>query len=111
MVDPRSSHRPSHDESDRPALLVHAPDVLVRRTSCSAVVLGSQRSPLVLRGTAVAIWDAFERVQSIEDGAAGLAAEYDAPVDVVYRHMTDVVERLLQIDALTSPQSADDVRP
>ena len=101
MVDLRSSHH----ESDRPALLVHAPSVLVRRTASSAVVLGSQRSPLVLRGTAVAIWDAFERAQTIEDSAANLAAEYDAPVDVVYRHVTYVVERLLRIDALASLQT------
>jgi hypothetical protein len=74
----------------------------VRRTANFAVVLGAQDEPVVLRESALAVWDAFADPASVDDVAARLASVYDAPVTVIRPEVARVVDELVAIDALTA---------
>jgi hypothetical protein len=81
-------------------VLTRAPETLERRTHSSVVLLADE-PPIVLRGTAIAIWDSFARPCSVADVARALADAYGAPVDVVQRQMLPVLDDLLCARALT----------
>jgi hypothetical protein len=81
-------------------VLTRAPGTLERRTETSVVVLADE-PPIVLRGTGVAIWNAFASPRAVGDVAAALADSYGAPVDVVQREMVPVLEDLERAHALT----------
>jgi Coenzyme PQQ synthesis protein D (PqqD) len=82
--------------------LVRAPSSLERRTEHSVVVLGDT-TPIVLRGTGVAIWDAFASARSVDSVATMLARRYDASPNRVLREMLPVLEGLLAAGALRIP--------
>jgi hypothetical protein len=88
------------------AVFVRAPSALERRTH-DAVVVAGRDDPVVLRDTAVAIWDAFEVAGSVEDVAALLAARYCAPRELVQREIMPVVEALWQVGALVEVVGPD----
>jgi hypothetical protein len=83
-------------------VFAHAPSVLVRRAADFVVVLGAQDEPVVLRDSALAVWDAFAEPASIEDVATSLASVYDAPVTVIRPEVARVVDELAAIDALVA---------
>lgn len=80
-------------------VLVRAPKSLERRTVESVIVLGD-KVPIVLRGTGIAIWEAFATARSIDDVVALLADSYREAPDIVRREMVPVVEQLYREGAL-----------
>ena len=82
-----------------------APAVLARRTRESIVVLGDA-APVVLRGTAVAVWEAFATPRMVADVVAELAAGYGEPPAVIEREVLGLLERLWvegAVVAVTAP--------
>ncbi|HYL51433.1 MAG TPA: PqqD family protein [Acidimicrobiia bacterium] len=51
-------------------------------------------SPIALRGTALAIWDAFAAPRSVDDVAQELATVYDVPLDSVRAEVVPLVQAL-----------------
>jgi hypothetical protein len=86
-------------------VLCRAPGVLERRTRISVVVLGAA-PPMVLRGTGVAIWDAFATARTVGAVVAELASAYGAPVATVQREVVPVLEDLADAHALTEPDAS-----
>ena len=86
-------------------VLVQAEGSIERRTARSVVVLAS-RAPVVLRSTAVAIWDAFSTPRSVADVASELAAAYHASPETVARDVEPIVRHLLAERALTIAAAA-----
>ena len=80
-------------------VFARVPNVLVRRTSTSVVVLADPPA-VVLRGTGVAVWDVFETPQSFGDATAVLSRRYAAPIDVVRRDVHGVLVDLQRANAL-----------
>src|SRR3954454_19266105 len=83
-------------------VFAHAPSVLVRRTANFAVVLGAQDEPVVLRDSALAIWEAFAAPSSVDTVATMLAVTYDAPAAVIRTEVARVVDELVGIEALVT---------
>ncbi|MGH8976917.1 MAG: PqqD family protein [Acidimicrobiia bacterium] len=83
-------------------VLTRAPETLERRTRSSVVLLANEL-PIVLRGTAVAIWDSFAHPRSVAEVARALADAYGASEDVVLQEMLPVLENLHRARALTIP--------
>ena len=81
-------------------VLVQAEGSIERRTARSVVVLAS-RAPVVLRSTAVAIWDAFSTPRRISDVTSELAATYHASPETVDRDSVPIIRHLLAEGALT----------
>jgi hypothetical protein len=78
-----------------PAEYVHEKRALVRRTGDGVLVLAADASPpLLLRGTALAIWDAFESPRSVDDVAKALAVSYGAPAERVRAEIETLVDML-----------------
>jgi Coenzyme PQQ synthesis protein D (PqqD) len=73
--------------------LRRSPHALERRTVASVVVIGSGM-PLVLRDTAVAIWDAFDTPQRVSEVTERLAGAYGTTAAVVGPDVQDAVQRL-----------------
>jgi hypothetical protein len=88
-------------------VLARADGWLERRTDTFVVVLGAG-APVVLRGTAIAIWDAFARPRRIDVAAARLAAEFAADPALVEEQMLPVLEHLRAERAMTIRGQADD---
>jgi hypothetical protein len=80
---------------------------LERRTEGAVVVLGAG-APVVLRGTAIAIWDAFARPDRIDAAAARLAADFAADAALIEEQMLPVLEHLRAERAMTIRPQADD---
>jgi hypothetical protein len=80
-------------------VLERAPGVLERRTDISVIVLGDAQ-PLSLRGTGIAVWDAFAAPASIAGVADRLAQAYGVPAETVRREMVPVLEQLCDAHAL-----------
>ncbi len=77
------------------AAYVHETRVFVRRTADCVLLLGTEgSSPLALRGTAIAIWNAFASPRSVDDVAEELAASYGAPFERVGTEVASLVETL-----------------
>ena len=77
------------------AAYAHESRAFVRRTADCVLLLGPKgSSPLALRGTALAIWDAFASPRSVNDVALELAASYDAPRERVSAEVASLVEAL-----------------
>jgi hypothetical protein len=82
-------------------VLVRAERVFERRTPGAVLLLGPRAaSPLVLRGTAPAVWDAFADGGSIASVAAALARTYDVERERVAIEIGPVVEQLLHAELL-----------
>ncbi len=81
-------------------MLVHADDVLVRQTSRALIVLGATPPPVILRGTAAAIWSSFATPRRALDVADELAATYGEDREVVGREVDAYVEALLHAGLL-----------
>lgn len=88
-------------------VLARAEGTLERRSDTSVVVLASG-APVVLRGTAIAIWDAFSRPCRIDAAAARLAAHYGADASLIEEQMLPVLEHLRTEQALTIAMQAGD---
>ena len=73
---------------------------LERRTRASVVVLGDEL-PIVLRGTGVAIWDAFATPRFAGEVATELAVAFDTSFDVVQQDMLPILAELRRAGALT----------
>jgi Coenzyme PQQ synthesis protein D (PqqD) len=89
----------STDRIGRDTVLRHAPSALERRTSDSVVLLADE-PPIVLRGTGVAIWDAFLSPRTVGEAATALADAYGEPVEVVEQAMLPVLEDLRRAHAV-----------
>ena len=77
------------------AAYAHETRAFVRRTAdCALVLAVDGSSPIVLRGTALAIWDAFALPRSVDDVAQELATSYDAPFENVEAEVSSLVEIL-----------------
>ncbi len=77
------------------AAYAHESRVFVRRTADCVLLLGPKgSSPLALRGTALAAWNAFASPRSVNDVARELAASYDAPRERVSAEVASLVEAL-----------------
>ena len=87
-------------------MLVHADDVLVRRTFRALVVLGSTPPPVVLRGTAAAIWSSFAMPRRVGDVADELAAAYGTDRATVGREVDEFVQTLLDAGLLVRSVAA-----
>jgi hypothetical protein len=85
---------------DLTTVLVRADGSLERRTRVSVVLVGDG-APLVLRGTGVAIWDAFAVARSVADAISLLAEVYDTSPDRVAREAFPVLEALRDAGALS----------
>jgi hypothetical protein len=66
-------------------------------------------SPVALRGTALAVWDAFAAPRSIDDVAQELATVYDVPLDSVQAEVTPLVQ-VLHGDGLLAAWPGPDAR-
>jgi hypothetical protein len=86
-------------------VLARASTTLERRTDTSVVLLADE-PPIVLRGTGVAVWDAFSSPCSVAQAVTALAAAYGAPLDVVRRDISPVVDSLLAAHALIAEADA-----
>jgi hypothetical protein len=81
-------------------VLVRASKALERRTLESVIVLGD-RVPIVLRGTAIAIWESFAEPCTVAQAATTLASRYDVDEATVRHDAMPVVEQLHREGALT----------
>jgi hypothetical protein len=63
-------------------------------------VLGAQQQPVVLRDTALAIWDAFTGPTTVESVAELLAETYNTGADQIRDEVRRVVETLVDLNAL-----------
>jgi hypothetical protein len=86
-------------------VLVQAEGSIERRTARSVVVLAS-RAPVVLRSTAVAIWDAFSTPRSVSEVASELATAYHSSPETVARDVVPIIRHLLAERALTIAATA-----
>ena len=91
-------------------MLVHADDVLVRRTSRALVVLGAIPPPVVLRGTAAAIWSRFATPRLVRDVADELATDYGEDRAVVGRELDAFVQTLLNAGLLVRSAAATETK-
>ena len=77
------------------AAYAHELRVYVRRTAdCVLLLTVHGSSPIALRGTALAVWDAFAAPRSIDDVAQELATVYDVPLDSVRAEVVPLVQAL-----------------
>jgi hypothetical protein len=88
----------------------HERRVFVRKTADCVLLLGTEgSSPLALRGTAIAIWNAFAFPRAVDDVAQELATSYGAPVERVGTEVASLVEALRSSGMLV-PRQCRDVR-
>ena len=73
--------------------------MLERRTEHSVVLLAAEPA-IVLRGTGVAVWDAFAGPRMVADVVAELALRYNAPVELIERDALPVLTELRTRGAL-----------
>jgi hypothetical protein len=91
------------------AAYAHETRTFVRRTAdCALVLAADGSSPLALRGTALAIWDAFALPRSLDDVAQELAASYGAPLECVEVEVASLVEALHGSGLLAARQGRDE---
>lgn len=90
---------------DADAVLGHAPRVFLRRTSESLVLLGTGAMPEVLRGTGIAIWDAFASPARVSEVTSALAVAYGADPLEVARESAPLIDALLASGLLTPVDS------
>jgi Coenzyme PQQ synthesis protein D (PqqD) len=82
-----------------------AADVLERRTGESVVLLAAE-PPIVLRGTGVAIWDAFATTRRVADVVDDLAATYDATPATIERELLTLLAMLQQASVIEIVRTA-----
>jgi hypothetical protein len=93
----------------RATAYVHEPRTFVRRTADCVLLLGRAGSaPLALRGTALAIWDAFASPRSVEHVARELANSFGAPLERVGAEVASLVEALHGGGMLAPGQDRDE---
>ena len=94
----------------RAAAYAHESRAFVRRTADCVLLLGPGGSaPLALRGTALAIWDAFASPRSVDEVARELSASYGAPLERVGAEVASLVEAL-HGDGMLAPRYDRDER-
>lgn len=73
----------------------HETRLHVRRTADSVLLLSVHGpSPIALRGTALAIWDAFAAPRSVDEVAQELATVYGVPLESVRAEVAPLVQAL-----------------
>jgi hypothetical protein len=88
---------------------IHDARTLVRRTDTCLVLLGpGHTTPLQLRGTAIAIWDAFESPRLVDDVAAALAVQYGVSITGVRDDVRSVVKMLRDREMLSRAPRRDE---
>ena len=96
---------------DGPSLAAYAHElrVYVRRTAdCVLLLTVHGSSPIALRGTALAVWDAFAAPRSIDEVAQELATVYDVPLDSVRAEVMPLVQALHRDGLLVARPEPDE---
>ena len=80
----------------------HAP-VITRRTSAALLLLPLESlddDPLMLSGTAIVIWEAFNPPATVDDVVASLGTRFSGPAQQVTRDVATTVDTLVSAGAL-----------
>jgi hypothetical protein len=73
----------------------------MRRTPVSVVLLGTQAQPVVLRDSALAVWDCFATPHEVDEVSRSLAIRYRTPLPDLREDVTRLVADLVDIQVLT----------